>query len=277
MRQTSKNRFAVVAPAPCASGTIPQYASFTTFREPREVLVEEWSHIFVLTSLADLPGMSDFLRAANRRHRLRAVLVDRGRYFGLFPQFLHHAQVRTLRNMFVHEGPELPWRVLNAHHMGAEHVLIADAQVIDDQLFMVSCASEAYEVPFDSIPALRSIPEAQRQKCRVSCDGAFVHWPTADVHLDLDSVKRRLDPVWAQRKLAEDALGTASAGRAVAAVRRASNLRQSDIPGLSARQVRRIEHGESSTLTALERLASAHALDLATYVDRIAEMARSLA
>jgi len=179
--------------------------------------------------------------------------------------------------MLVHEGPELPRRVLDAHYMGAEHVLIADAQVIDDQLFMVSCASEPYEVPFDSIPALRSIPESQRRECLVSSDGSYVHWPTADVHLDLAAVKRRLDPEWARRKLAEDALATTSAGRAIAALRRASNLRQSDIPGLSSRQVRRIEHGEGTKLSALEHLASAHALGLEVYVDRIAEMARSMA
>ena len=79
----------------------------------------------------------------------------------------------------------------------------------------------------------------------------------------------------AQKKRAEELRANAAAGGAIAAVRRLARLRQADIPGLSERQVRRIEGGEGTTLSALKRLAAAHGADLNTYIERVAEAARS--
>ena len=273
--QAPKRRFAVLAPDPDAGEAIPESACFKTYRRATEELLEEWQKIFVVATLAALPGLADFLKKANQRHRLCAVLVDREDNFDLLPQFLHYSHVRTLRNMMVHEGPVVPRRVLSAYCLGAEHELIADAQVVHDWLFLVSCASDAFEVPFDAIPALRTIPHSRRRDFRVSTDGAYVHWPVDDVHLDLDSIRRRTDPEWAGRRKVEDLIANASVGQAIAELRRRAQLRQTDIPGLSERQVRRIERGQGATLSALKRLAAAQNTDLGTYVDQVAKAAQS--
>ena len=47
-------------------------------------------------------------------------------------------------------------------------------------------------------------------------------------------------------------------------------LKQSQIKGLSERQVRRIEKGEGTTYEALRRLASAHRMDLESYLRELA-------
>jgi len=272
--QARKRRFAVLAPDPHVGGAIPESACFKTYRRATEQLLDEWQKIFVLATLASLPSLADFLKKANQKHRLCAVLVDREDEFDLLPQFLHHSHVRTLRNMLVHKGPVVPRRVLSAYCLGAEHELIADAQVVDDWLFLVSCALEAFEVPFDLIPSLRTIPRARRRDFCVSIDGAYVHWPVDDVHLDLDSIRRRTDPEWAERRKAEDLMANSRFGQAVAELRRSAHLRQTDIPGLSERQVRRIEKGQGATLSALKRLAAAHGSDLGTYIDRVAKAAQ---
>ena len=273
--RASERRFAVLAPEPAVEKAIPRSGCFMTFREATEDLLDGWRNIFVLVSLAGLPRVSEFIKKANRRHRLCALFVRRDHHFDLLPQFLHHSHVRTLRNMLVHEGPTVPWRVLNAYRLGAEHHLIADAQVVKDWLFVVSCAWETFEISFEGIPALRGIPAPRRREFTVSQDGAYVHWPVGDVHLDLDSIRRRTDPDWAQKKRVEELQANATAGGAIAAVRRLAKLRQADIPGLSERQVRRIEGGEGTTLSALKRLAAAHGADLNTYIERVAEAARS--
>jgi pyrroloquinoline quinone (PQQ) biosynthesis protein C len=47
-------------------------------------------------------------------------------------------------------------------------------------------------------------------------------------------------------------------------------LKQSEIQGLSERQVRRIEKGEGTTYEALRRLAAAHGMDLEPYLRELA-------
>jgi len=270
--EAPKRRFAVLAADPHVAEAIPESACFETYRDATPALLNDWQKIFVLVPLAGLAGLSDFLKKANQRHRLCAVMIDRGDEFDLLPQFLHYADVRTLRNMLVHEGPTVPRRVLNAYRLGAEHDLIADAQVVSDWLFLVTCALDAIAVPFDAVPALRRIPPGRRRDFSVSSEGSYLHWPVDDVHLDLDSARRRTDPAWAERRKAEDLLANTSIGRSIAEVRRRAQLRQTDIPGLSERQVRRIEHGAVTTLGALKRLAAAHGTDLGGYVDRVADI-----
>jgi len=65
-------------------------------------------------------------------------------------------------------------------------------------------------------------------------------------------------------------------GRAVSVLRREHGLNQADIPGVSARQVRRIEGGSLPRSETLLRLARAHGLDLGAYLDRVAAIAERL-
>jgi transcriptional regulator with XRE-family HTH domain len=57
----------------------------------------------------------------------------------------------------------------------------------------------------------------------------------------------------------------------IAKLRTAKGLKQSEITGLSERQVRRIEKGEGTTYESLRRLAAAHDMDTSDYLRKIAE------
>ena len=59
-------------------------------------------------------------------------------------------------------------------------------------------------------------------------------------------------------------------GLAIAKLRLRMGMKQSQIEGLSERQVRRIEKGEGTTYEALRRLASAHRMDLESYLRELA-------
>ena len=60
--------------------------------------------------------------------------------------------------------------------------------------------------------------------------------------------------------------------QAIAAFRTLNGLRQTDIPGLTDRQVRGIEKGERSvTLKSLSALAKAHKMSLKNYMNEVAE------
>ena len=57
---------------------------------------------------------------------------------------------------------------------------------------------------------------------------------------------------------------------AIAALRKDRCLRQTDIPGLSERQLRRIEDSGAVSVRTMEHLADAHGMVLAEYLDALA-------
>jgi len=269
--RTQARQFAVVVSDPAVARSVPDSRCFTTFRTASEDLLENWRRIFVLVSLGELESVSDFVSKANRQHNLCALLVDQSDHFDLLPQFLHHTRVRTLRNMLIHSGPALPRRVLNAYCIGAEDELIADAQVVDDLLFIVSCASESFTIRFDQMRALRRIGPDHRAGFQIAADGSYLHWVEEDVHITLEAIRTALDPELATQRRLEHLLEDALVGTAIRRLRKQGELRQTYIEGLSERQVRRIESGGRASVKALAVLAAAHDMTLKDYANRIAQ------
>jgi hypothetical protein len=226
---------------------------------------------FVLTLASGLSDVAEFVREANRRHVLRALLVHADLDERWVTPLLDKANLRTLRNLLVHRGPEVPRRVLRAWRMGAQDDLIADAVVINDVLLVWSCALTRTELPFGRLPALAAIPPDDRAKLEVADDGSYMYWPGADVHLDLEAVRVALDPSARDRALRRKLVHDRRFGLAVAKLREAKGLRQSDVRGVSARQLRRIEAGEFiPRLDTLRKMAAAHRMKLPDYLDAVA-------
>lgn len=81
-----------------------------------------------------------------------------------------------------------------------------------------------------------------------------------------------IDPAAALRHPSESQPFDKQLGDAIRSFRNSCNLRQSDIPGLTERHLRRIESGISrATSKALRSLAEAHMLDANQYMDKLAE------
>jgi hypothetical protein len=156
--------------------------------------------------------------------------------------------------------------------MEAREPLIADAIVIGDRLLVLSCAMEKLEVPFDSLPALKRISINDRSNFTIDDDGSCLYWEDADIHLDLDAFRYATDPEWKQKFDSLKSEHNQVFGKAIATLRKKYKLRQSDIIGLSERQVRRIEQGDGSTkVDTLRLFAKAHGMELDAYLDAVAE------
>ncbi len=181
------------------------------------------------------------------------------------------AHLRMIRNTILHSDDSVPRRLLTAWAHNAQDQLIAKASVSEDRLFVLSCALQQYEVAFDDMPALKCVPKAERPKFTVAEDGSYIHWPGPDIHVDLDAIRVAIDPKARAKALAEKTRHDSRYGAAIARLRSAKGLKQSDIEGLSERQVRRIEKGEGTTPEALRRLAAAHHMDLDAYLREVAE------
>ncbi len=251
---------------------LPEEKGIRVIRRPRPEIAERAINVFVLVPATELPDVADFVSIANRRHQLRALFVRDDTNARWLPYWFERAGLRTLRNTFVHSDSTVPRRVLAAWLHGAQSDLIADASVADDRLFVISCALARYEVPFDKMPPLKSIPEAERGTFDVDENGSYIHWPGPDVHLDLDAIRAAIDPRWRAKALIVRATHDRRYGAAIAKLRLARGLKQADITGLSERQVRRIENGEGTTSASLRRFAAAHGMDMSGYLREVAKM-----
>jgi hypothetical protein len=120
---------------------------------------------------------------------------------------------------------------------------------------------------------LKSLPKGVLANFRIDEDGSYLHWPEPDIHLDLDAIRIAIDPAAKRKALVSNARWQQQYGKAITKLRLEKGVKQSDVPGLSERQVRRIEHGEGTTYESLSRLATAHGMALDEYLNRLAEIA----
>ena len=227
-------------------------------------------NLIVVSSCNRIAKIASYISAANHRNMLRVLLLrnDDSPYWTT--RFLYSAGLRSLRNLLVHSGYDIPRRIVEAWAAGVQHKLIADATVQDDSLLVLDCALKLFELPFAKIKALKTIPVNDRQNFAIDPDGNDIFWEKYDVRLDIAGIESILHPEKnSSMKLVHDK----KFGHAVAAFRNLYGLRQSDILGLTERQVRRIETGEqSATLNSLNALAQAHKLPLKKYLNEVAEL-----
>jgi len=263
-----RSEMVVWAQDPYSEDIIPR--SFDVFRRP-DLRKTRCKNIFVLTSVPWLPVVTEFVRTANHLNHLRTLFIRTDDNIQLLPQMLSEAKLRISRNILVHSKLDVPKRVLTAWSLGCPDQLIANAQVIDDELIVMTCNHTLFRIDFEETPALERIPVAQRHSFAISSEGSYIHWPEADVHIDLDAIRYAKDEAWRQKMDLERIVYDTRFGEAVAAVRRERGLTQSDIEGLSERQVRRIEKGERTKIATLAALARSHHLPLHDYLDVIAE------
>lgn len=235
---------------------------------------EQLGAFFVVVSAASLPWAATFVHDAVRRHQLDGLLV-RDEAPEWIPQLLDRAGLRTLRNTLVHShvDRDMPRRVLQAHILGAQDELIADARALDDRLLILTCGLDTIEVPFESITALARLAHDERTQFEISEDGSRISWPSADLDFDIESLRYAVDEQYRNRVDRERLAYSRQYGQAIRAFREEKGLRQKDIEGLSERQVRRIEKEGTTSSEALRVLACAHSMSLNDYLNEIAERA----
>jgi hypothetical protein len=194
----------------------------------------------------------------------------------LLPQYLEKSGIRIIRNLIVHHHADIPARVLRARTIGAADDLIADARFVEGCLVLLSCSGKTYEIELSNISALSKAPENTVRNFEVERDGSYVYWPGLDVHLDMGTVHNLCDPSYEERANHDRIQSDELFGKAIAKVRQMHHLRQSDVRGLSERQVRRIEFGSRPRVSSLNLLAKAHHLSPNQYLDEVAREIQGL-
>jgi hypothetical protein len=149
---------------------------------------------------------------------------------------------------------------------------IIDAYLAGDSLFVRGPKHRMLHVPVSSVPALRGQPRNVLRNFEIDPDGSFIYWPDLDVHLGWNQFLQAVDPEELRKAQQRSEGFNKRYGAAIRKLREEAGLSQSKVQGLTERQVRRIEQGESrATSGALTALAETHGLEVNAYMDRLAK------
>lgn len=158
-------------------------------------------------------------------------------------------------------------RMILARKSNAQRQLIASASIAGERLVVWTCEPQRLEVPLQAIPALARMKRASLSKFVVSDSGSRIHWPDDDVDLTVETVRAFADPAARREQQTARRAEAARYASGIRSLREEYGLRQSDIPGLTERQIRRLEEGDTMPRVAtLEKLARAHSMDVDAYV-----------
>jgi hypothetical protein len=228
--------------------------------------------LVVLVRATNLGEVAALVSVANRANRLRALLIESDVDTDWTLYMFDRAKLRVLRNVLVHQGPEIPMRFLSAWARGIEDHVVATATAFDDRLAVRNCAMKSFEIGFDAYPALARIPSSERSMFAIDPDGLFLHWAGADVHLTMEDLFLATNPKLREQAITRRLASDRAFGAAVRTLRQKHHLKQTDIQGLTARHVRRVEHGFVPGEGALLRLAAAHGMDPDAYLEAVTEL-----
>ena len=229
-------------------------------------------NLFVVCKATQLSDVASILREYNQKNKLKGLLIRPDVKTDLLPQLMYHAGATTMRNTLFYKEPGIVQRILHGWDRQAAHLLIAGASAAEDNLYIVSCSFKMYILSFREIPALRLIDNKNRADFIIDEDGSFIHWPDADIHLDIDTLEYHTDEEYRRKADLKKLQYQLQVGSTLKTLRVENNLRQDGIEGLSARQVRRIENGESPmTLQSLEKFASVLGMTAEQLMEELAD------
>ncbi|MBU6175560.1 MAG: hypothetical protein KGQ60_17260, partial [Planctomycetes bacterium] len=136
---------------------------------------------------------------------------------------------------------------------------IVDAWVEGDQLVLLSAAFQRLSIPFSKLDRFLGNNRDEGQRFEIDEDGRFLYWPHADVHFGWKQLEQLVDPTKSLQDQKKTDRFKRLYGNAVRKLRESAGLKQTEIDGLTDRQLRRIESGEQmASSKALESLAKAH-------------------
>lgn len=165
---------------------------------------------------------------------------------------------------------KLLWRLFLG--LGSEEgKTILNATIEGDCLNVVSSDFDKLVVPFSKLKELLRSSDDRLRNIEIDEDGSFVFWPELDVHMGWEQFHQLLDPPTALRAKQRSGEFNHRYGRAIRSLRESKGLRQTDIEGLTARQVSRIENGESrATPSTIQKFAKAHGLTPSRFMAAVA-------
>ncbi len=150
---------------------------------------------------------------------------------------------------------------------------IIDARWKGEMLVVVPPSFERLEVPLEKLPAkVRQARRRDRENIELDEYGEFLYWPDLDIHMGWSQFMQAVDADAKMEAELRSEEFDERYGEAIRELRVATELNQTKIPGLHERTIRRIEQGKTRiTVNAIRKLAKAHRMNPAEYMQALAE------
>lgn len=153
---------------------------------------------------------------------------------------------------------------------------IVDAYLLGSDLHVLTADFESRCFPVRTIPLLARLSAADRADFIVDEDGSYLHWPARDLHIGISQILQEVDPAF-MTDIAIERNEYDKVGAALRAMRDERSLRQSDIAGISVRQVSRVEQGFSRLrYGAAQKFAAAFGMSTSAFLDELGRRAAAL-
>ena len=183
------------------------------------------------------------------------------------PERLHIAAQRDFASM-----AELIRRVVSGMANADGGRSIVDAWIEDEQLVLLSPLFVRLNVPLEKLSRFIGTGKSKASAFEIDEDGRFLFWPHSDAHLGWTQFQQIVDPASAIVDIKKTKQFNQMYGAAIRSLRESRNLKQSEIEGITDRQLRRVEKGDQAVSTpTLESLAKAHSLSLSDYLNELSK------
>jgi hypothetical protein len=185
---------------------------------------------------------------------------------------LVHWTAQLGREPYIAPDVQVVRRMILAWQSKAQQRLIASASIENDKLVMWTCEPKRYEIPVATIPALARLKPQALSNFKVSTSGSRIHWDDDDIDLTAETIRAFADPEFRQQQHDNYRQEAVRYADAIRSLREEHGLRQSSFEGLTEREVRRLEKGETiPRIATLEKLASGHGMAVDDYLQALAE------
>ena len=217
---------------------------------------------------------SGLLKPSSRRYVPDWVLGLETRFLVVVdvpePGLMHLPRVLGVRKPDIRVHVSREWiavrRLLVAQRRRDPFEGIVDAYLLPGTLVLVLGDMSIRSFPVKRIAQLKRLTRDALEGFTIDPGGSYLAWKNEGIHLGAAQLLEQVDPgFFADVEIARYASDTT--GHALSVMRERQNLRQGDIPGLSERQVRRIEKGISRlTPEAASRFAAAFGVNLEAFL-----------
>jgi len=242
--------------------------SATTCIEPEPTLVVAWASELMRLDRVTLPDW------AHTGTRYLVVLdVPEQTVLRLASTLRLHKPDQRLQ---VCRDPTVVKRLVIALKRPAPWEGILDAYVLDDFLVVVLGDMSVREFPVNRLPRVMRLEPALVGRFVIDSAGSYLHWPDLDVHMGPSQMLQAVDPMYlSDVEIRRYQMENVS--QVLLDMRNDRQLKQTDIPGLSGRHVRRLEK-EAARLTvdAATKFASAFGMTLSGFLDELSERITAL-
>jgi hypothetical protein len=163
-------------------------------------------------------------------------------------------------------------RFLRGHAIGIPDQTIVEARLDGRLLTLTDAELGRHIIETDKVRPLKAMEDSELAAFTIHSNGRYLSWSDGEVEMTLQGLRQASDESYRALTGVEDLKRAAGYGRALRRVRERHQVRQNDVPGLSERQLRRLETGVSPpSLDAMQALADRLRMPMNELLQHVAE------